>query len=199
MYGRLYRFLVSLKEVEYSEKILKIKSIIKEEFNIDNNLKITNDSKSNIQLQKFCEGCCEKRLVDENTTSGVCHKLLSLALNNYVFSGFGILDTCETTIRKANVPTLKKAKHLPWKFLFNHGYRFICSTHKADTCAKDIRVMVNVFFNNRWKYSTESVVNDQVVPLKNSNALYLVLHSLYCYDQPKLQNNLYLKLCTNLI
>ena len=56
-----------------------------------------------------------------------------------------------------------------------------------------------MYFSTTDENIQPSVVNDQVVPLKNSNALYLVLHSLYCYDQPKLQQNLYLKLCTNLI
>ena len=45
-------FLVSLEDVEYSEKILKIKPIIKkkERLNIDHHLKITNDLMSGIEL-----------------------------------------------------------------------------------------------------------------------------------------------------
>ena len=72
------------------------------------------------KLQKFREGCWEKRLSDENLTSGVFHKLLPrgglgagfLALKNYVPLGFAILDACETTICKSNVPALKVVKHL---------------------------------------------------------------------------------------
>ena len=50
---------------------------------------------------------------------------------------------------------------------------------------------------NHWKYSTKSVVNDQLELFKNSNALNLVLYILFSYDKQKLQYDLYFKFCTN--
>ena len=58
--------------------------------------------------------------------------------------------------------------------------------------------MVNAFFNNQQKYSAKSVFNDRVVTLKNLNALRLVLHSLLCYDERWLQDDLYFKFYSNL-
>ena len=116
-------------------------------------------------------------------------------MNNYVSSGFLTLDACETTIRKSNVPARKVSEHLLRKVLFNDEYGFTCSTHEASICAKDIRVIVNVF-NNQRKYLTESVVNDRVIPFKKLERtnLVLVLHSLFCYDERKLQYALYFEL-----
>ena len=120
------------------------------------------------------KGCSAKRFFDENTTGGVYHKLLllgglkvgSLVLNNYVPLGFAVLDAREATIRKFNVPTRNMGEHLQRKVLSNNEYGFTCSTHGASIYAKTIRVMVNLFFNNQRKYSTDSVFNDQVVLFK---------------------------------
>ena len=43
------RFLVGLKDVTSSEKIIKIKSLLKEEIDIDNNVKDTVDNDENIE------------------------------------------------------------------------------------------------------------------------------------------------------
>ena len=85
---------------------------------------------------------------------------------NYVSLGFAILDACETSIRKSNVPARKVGEHILQKVLSKDEYGFTCSTHEAGICAKAIRIMVNVFFNNQRKHSTDSVVNDRVVPFK---------------------------------
>ena len=146
------RFLVSLKDVEYSEKILKIKSLLREGFDINEDVKVIEDHAPaldemgknvefvirDINSLSLCKkskeisdnvagyvaftlqsnnGCCSKRLINEDNTGGEYHSKLSRggltvasdALQNYVATGFAILDACEVTIHKSGVPCRKAA------------------------------------------------------------------------------------------
>lgn len=72
------------------------------------------------KLQKFCEGCSEKRFVDENTTGGVYHKLIAWWSKSWISLGFAVLDASETTICKFNVPSPVVGEHLQRKVLSNN-------------------------------------------------------------------------------
>ena len=204
------RFLVSLKDVLCSEKIIKVKSLVQEGFDIDDTVKLSENNAPDLQLlentvepvttdvdrlclseqtreisnhiagyvayklKDCCNGCCDKGLVIEHSAGGRYHQLLSrgglkvpsLGLSNYVASGFAILDACSDSIRRSLLPARKAGEHILRKFLIGEG--FCCPVHEAAVCARAIRIITNVFFNNQRKRLTEVVVNDRVVAFKKS-------------------------------
>ena len=203
------RFLVSLKDVTLSEKILKIKSLIREGFDIDEEVKVNENYKDRlldmeneidlildhdvslcdsskkisnhvagyvaVKVQSSIRGCCGKRLLNEDTVGDEYHRKLSRggltiaseALQNYVASGFAILDACENTINKSGIPSRKAAEHILHKYLCANEYGFACTGHESSVSSNVIRKVTNVFYNNKRKSSTESVVDDRVKKFKS--------------------------------
>ena len=206
------RFLVSLKDVECSEKILKIKSLLREGIDIDEDVKVIDDytaplTKMNeeidlmirdvgrlslspetkdisnhvagyvaVKLQASVNGCCGKRLINAGENSDNYHKKLSRggltvaseALENYVATGFSILDACETTIVKSGIPSRIAGEFLLKKYLSVDEYGFACTGHESETGAKIIRRITNVFFNNKRKCLTDAVTDDRVKKFKSN-------------------------------
>ena len=77
-------------------------------------------------------------------------------------------------------------------------YGFTCSTHEASLCTKAKRVMVNAFLNNQRKCSTDRIVPLTISNVNSSNVINVALHSLFCYDERKLEYSSYFKFCTHL-
>ena len=71
------RFFVGLKDVTSSEKIIKIKSLSKEEIDIDNNVKDTVDNNENIEnlLQDidFMNSSTDNIALSEDSREASCH------------------------------------------------------------------------------------------------------------------------------
>ena len=97
------------------------------------------------KIQKWCEGCCDERLMDENSDGGPYLKILSRgglkvgspALNNYVAMGFAILDASESIIRKSDVPERKAGEHVLHRFLSQDEYGgFTCPKRQSTMCTK---------------------------------------------------------------
>ena len=65
------RFLVGLKDVTSSEKIIKIKSLLKEEIDIDNSVKDTVDNEENIE--HFINCSTDKVALSEDSEEVSCH------------------------------------------------------------------------------------------------------------------------------
>jgi hypothetical protein len=145
------RFLVSIKDVVTSEKILKIKSLLREGFDINEDVKLDYDYEKELkdleidirrrigdashvslsektknvsnhvagyvarQLRKFVNECCGQRLLKDGGEGDAYHKeisrgglsVASQALQDYVASGFAILDVCETMIHYSDIPARK--------------------------------------------------------------------------------------------
>lgn len=73
------RFLVSLKDVE--DLLVDIELVSDVRISLSGKTREVSGYVAGYianKVQKFCEGCCKKRLVDENTTDGVYHKLLRI-------------------------------------------------------------------------------------------------------------------------
>ena len=146
------RFLVSLKDVVTSEKILKMKSLLREGFDINEDElnilgidieKIIGDAShvslseksKNIsnhvagyvahQLRKFVNECCWQRLLKDGGEGDAYHKeisrggllVASQALQDYVASGFAIIDVYEAIIHNSNIPSRKAGEYILRKFL----------------------------------------------------------------------------------
>ena len=85
---------------------------------------------------------------------------------DYVASGFAILDACDAIIHNSNIPARKAGEFILSKFLSVDEYGFTCTGHEAGICSKAIRIVANSFFNNKRKSSTEQVADDRVASFK---------------------------------
>ena len=208
------RFLVSAKDVLYSEKILKIKSLITEGFDIDENLKMNVDYSSNLQnlfssvgylfedinsitldenskevsdniagyiahkVMKYCNGCCQEYLIvidhvhsteKETYLSKLSRGGLlipSESLSAFVSQGFALLDTSSSIIQSSPLPSRYAAEKVLGEFLKESVVQ--CEVHNKLLCNKIIRIISNIFLNNKRKKSTDSVVKDKVSAFKRT-------------------------------
>ena len=172
------RFLVSLKDVVYSEKILKIKSLIREGFDIDEKVKIDENYEVPLEILEdelellirdasHLALCAKSKEVSNHVAGYIAHKLdayhlklsrgglkiASDALQNYVALAFAILDASESAIIKSRVPSRIAGEHTLKKFLSTDEFGFTCTGHESLMCAKVIRTVTNVFLNNKRKQS----------------------------------------------
>ena len=85
-------------------------------------------------------------------------------LSNYVSHGFSILDASLTVINNSNLPAQGAAEHTLKKGLLNDG--FVCDQHVAVVCKYTIRIIANIFSNNKRKLSSNSVLHDGVKSFK---------------------------------
>jgi len=204
------RFLISAKDVNNSEKILKIKSLVREGFDIEDSIKIKTDyteeeedlvssltsvlgnegnrvslednSKEvadNIagyiayRAQKYSKGCCYDQLIDEDTSNGNnYHKVLSRgglkvptkAFSECVAHGFAILDASSTAIQKSAMPSRYAAQSVLRQYLCSEVIQ--CEEHKEKLFTHVIRVITNIFFNNKRKRTADAEVKDGVAKFK---------------------------------
>jgi hypothetical protein len=213
------RFLVSLKDVRTSEKILKIKSLVKEGFDIDETVKTSDSLESRIlELMMEFEGtilsrsisfklqdsskdisnhiagyiskkihavCCDKcpaflqtksATLLHNTpdnaasyTSVLSRGGLTSAcdeLQDCVAQSFAYLDASSTMICNSSVPARRAGqeilKMLPCR------PRVFCDTHHIQNSSRVDKIILNVFFNNKRKQISDSVVNDRVASFKKT-------------------------------
>ena len=69
-----------------------------------------------------------------------------------------------TVINNSNLPARVAAEHTSKKVLLNDG--FVCDQHDAVVCKYTIRIIANIFVNNKRKLSTNSVLFDGMKSLK---------------------------------
>lgn len=206
------RFLISAKDVMGSEKILKIKSLIREGFNIDGKIILKEDNSSNIQnllssiknmlddrnsirldenskevsdniagyiahkAMKYCNGCCQEYLIDQFHSANQDNYLSKLSrgglqvpsegLSAFVSQGFALLDASSSIIQSSPLPSRYAAENVLREFLTERVVE--CEMHNKLLVSKIIRIISNIFLNNKRKKSTDSVVKDKVVAFKRS-------------------------------
>ena len=209
------RFLVSLKDVQISEKIIKIKSLIKEGCDIDDSVKDekpdqsltqslldqTSDisidtmqlepesrkvavhiagyiAKKLIKQKKY--SCCTKSFVGVLSTDNPDHDFIQILnrggltvpssdLTDYVCTAFAILESTEKLITSSGLPARTAAcTILENVFRVNSGSTplFTCAQHQVMSQTYANRAVSNIFFNNKRKILTTSVVKDTVVGFK---------------------------------
>ena len=207
------RFLISAKDVCCSEKILKIKCLVSEGFDIDDSFKITTDytcekeelisclrstlgdDGNAVSLEenskevsdtiagyiahkapKYCKECCYDQLIckDAIGESNSYIKILSRgglkipseALRACVAHGFAILDASSDQMQKSTMPSRYAAESVLEEFLTDEV--LLCEKHKDKFFQRMIRVLTNVFFNNKRKRSADSEVKDKVAAFKRN-------------------------------
>ena len=204
------RFLVSLCEVEHSEKILKCRSLIKAGIDIEDDIfvKQTPDLESLLtkvaeyeakiveaalnddseEVATYIAGYVGKKLVKKSCpdcdlklkcTDPSFHKnhyfvclsrnglhVPSQSLTDFVISGFAILDVVEQVIMKHH----GKVNAREAGFAVLMGYCQVvgisCENHIERNKEYAVKVIVNIFFNNKRKDSTDEVRKDEVVMYK---------------------------------
>lgn len=207
------RFLVGLKDATSSEKILKIKSVLKEGIDIDNNVKVGKKDDEMIEsllldidimdcspenvllsedsrevsvhiagyiakkLKKRFGSCCHEFLMGDSITSDCPDfsymqilsrgglTIPSINLANYVCTAFAILDVLSGAILKSKLISRLAAEHV-LKHIFNSYETFTCITHENTGQTFVNRTIANIYFNNKRKISTDSVVADGVKAFK---------------------------------
>lgn len=206
------RFLISAKDVICSEKILKIRSLVREGFDIDEKIKLKEDYSSDVQdlfssvqcmlgdknsimldenskevsdniagyiahkAMKYCNGCCQEYLIDQSHSSQPDNYLSKLSrgglqvpsegLSAFVSQGFALLDASSSIIQASPLPSRYAAEKVLEEFLKNRVVE--CEVHDKHLCSKIIRIISNIFLNNKRKKSTDSVVKDKVTAFKRS-------------------------------
>ena len=204
------RFLVSAKDISTSEKILRIKSLLKENIDIDEAVKIPDDAteetrnflstvesfirdSQSIQLsddsrqvsdyiaghiaykaKSICEDCCYYQLVGPNDDTEKSYLSLvsrgglvvpSESLSIVVAQGFALLDACSEIIRTSNLSSRKAGESILGSFLCEDEI-MDCEQHNAKVSHLMSRIIINIFFNNQRKRTSESVVKDRVAAFK---------------------------------
>lgn len=207
------RFLVGLKDVTVSEKIIKIKSLLKEGIDIDENVKtpkedgeklellisdidILNCSTDTIslsdssrevgvhiagyvakKLKKRMGKCCTSYLIEKSISvknpdysyieilSRGGLTIPSMNLANYVCSAFAMLDFTAPTTLKSDIADRTAAEHVLFHQLQSFE-TFTCDTHKEKGQKLANRIITNIYFNNKRKQSTDTVMKDKVKSFK---------------------------------
>ena len=207
------RFLVSLCEVNNSERILACRSLLKKDVNFWEedvrtnteyadeltrlDLAIEEDishlseatlSKDSEEVATFIAGYVGKKLT-KRTDCRECKSLLvsedadsfeneyfkilsrgglfvpSPSLAEFTCSGFAVLDICDAKIAKFPIiPTRTCAEHILRQFLTSDG--FVCTNHSSWVMQFALKIIVNIFFNNKQKEIADSVRKDLVKVFK---------------------------------
>ena len=207
------RFLISAKDVICSEKILKIKSLIREGFDIDEKFKLNEDHSSNVEdllssvesmfgdmdsitldenskevsdniagyiahkAMKYCNGCCQEYLINQDHSTDNDNSYLSKlsrggllvpseGLSAFVSQAFALLDASSPNIQSSPLPSRYAAEKLLGEFLT--GRVVECDIHDKQLFSKIIRIISNIYLNNKRKKLTDSVIKDKVAAFKRS-------------------------------
>lgn len=206
------RFLISAKDVICSEKILKIKSLVREGFNIDDKVKLKEDHSSGLEnllcslnqaigdrdsimlaeksrevsdniagyiahkTMKYCNGCCQEYLIYQGISPQQDNYLSKLSrggllvpsesLSAFVSQGFALLDVSYSTIQSSSLPSKYAAEKVLSEFLNESVVH--CDAHNEFLFNKIIRIISNIFLNNKRKKMTDSIVKDKVAAFKRS-------------------------------
>ena len=92
-------------------------------------------------------------------------KIPSLNLANYVCPAFAMLDFLFGIITESGIPMLKAAESVLMRFLYSFE-TFTCSVHEHSRKRLANQTVANIFFNNKRKIMTDSVVADHVTTFK---------------------------------
>ena len=89
----------------------------------------------------------------------------SPSLAEFTCSGFAVLDICDAKIAKFPIiPTRTCAEHILRQFLTSDG--FVCTNHSSWGMQFALKIIVNIFFNNKQKEIADSVRKDLVKGFK---------------------------------
>ena len=184
------RILVGLKDVIWGERILKIKSLVKESIDIKSDIKVTENDDA-IQQELFdnireigfdnvmlsdearevaarISGYMAKKLVKK---FGHCCK--SYCINEseaastthvYVCHCFAFIDHTINVRTSSKMKERATAEHLFNVVMFCEP--FLCSVHWRKGQSMTHRIIANIYFNNKRKLITDSVHKDNVVSFK---------------------------------
>lgn len=205
------RFLVSLKDIGISEKILKIKSLLRENIDFNESVKVSNDHQLEVEtllskydqleisleslnlnedsrevsdviagyisrkMRKYCEGCCIDGVQTQHSSSVKKESYLaqlsrgglivpSEGMSDYVARAFTVLDISSDIICKSTLPERLAAesilKHI------DSEIQVVCQSHERSVLPRINRIITNIFFNNKRKISSASVVVDRLKAFK---------------------------------
>ena len=206
------RFLISAKDVFCSEKNLKIKSLVREGFNIDDKVKLEEDHSSDLQdllcslhqaikdrdsimlaeksieisdniavyiaykAMQYCNGCCQEYLFDQGNSPHHDNYLSKLSrggllvpsegLSAFVSQGFALLDFSSSTIQSSSLPSRYAAEKVLSEFINERVVH--CDVHNELLFNKIIRIISNIFLNNKRKMTTDSIEKDKIAAFKRS-------------------------------
>ena len=93
-------------------------------------------------------------------------KTPSQNLCTYVCNSFAILDASSTVISDSVIPVREAAEYILQNICKNDG--FTCEEDDERARKYVNRIVTNVFYNNKRKLTTSSVVNDRVKSFKKS-------------------------------
>ena len=207
------RFLVSLKYTNCSEKIIKIKSLLKAGIDIDDSVRSDTNQAPLIQTllrdiddleilsdsvkllpdsrevavhiagyiakklkEKKAYACCKAHLTGKMSDENEDHAYVRIlsrggltipspSLTKYVCEAFAILDICEDTITRSELPAREGAERT-LAHLIGTVPEFTCARHIQQGKRYCNRVVANVFFNNRRKIATAQVRKNTVTEFK---------------------------------
>ena len=203
------RFLVSWKDVNQSEAILKMKTLLKAGCDIDESLSNVSDetkkealmaidqknsdvqeeqyslSSSSREVSNMVAGyvarktsplivnCCASKLVGECTDDKYV-KLISRGgllvpsqkLSDTVVTSFAVLQDFEGDIRNCSLNAREAAEYILVKCLKKSEVS--CENHEDIVFRKMIRIIVNVYLNNKTKRKAEGLLEDKVRAFKKA-------------------------------
>ena len=124
------------------------------------------------KLENQCKGCCFDRCFDISGSSLRNNEILSQGglkspsrlLGDIVRRVFAILQTAIDGIHRSSIPAKRAELIVLWKFLPRN--ELFLKIHEQ-LHLKVMSVITNVYFNNKRKRSTESVIENKVIPFKN--------------------------------
>ena len=124
------------------------------------------------KMQNKFQGCCNYLLMGESCDNDRYVKLLSRGglkipsnqLSHYVCDAFAILDATIDIINDSGFTARNAAEFILKESLINTG--FSCEKDAEKACRKINRIITNIFFNNKRKISTGSVVEDRIKTFK---------------------------------
>ena len=91
-------------------------------------------------------------------------RMPSRNLSECVEHGFALLHNNSKAMQESNLPS-RHARELILKTYFNSTI-VCCESHNSQLFNMIIRTIVNEFFNNKRKISTDSVISDKVAVFK---------------------------------
>ena len=122
---------------------------------------------------KSCNDCCKRQLLYEGPSNSNGHiamlsrggqRMHSKNLSECVEQGFAVLHNISKAMQDSNLPS-RHAGQLIFKTYLN--FKIVCcESHNSQLFNMIICTIVNVFFNNKRKIGTDSVVCDEVAAFK---------------------------------
>ena len=122
--------------------------------------------------------CCQTHVVGVFSTSNPDHAYIktlsrggltipSSNLTEYVCTTFAVLDWINSALKQSKIP-VRRAAHISLENVFEGSLflNFSCDFHRRTIQHFINQALINIFFNNKRKITTSSVIKDGVVDFK---------------------------------